>query len=622
MTRKKGKRTGAAWRARQAPALLRALGLRELGSVGKWVGLSSLVGFVGGLVAYGFHGLLHFLRTNLLVRAIGSTAEGVGQSGSILDRAWLVLLILPAGGLLVGWLTQRFAPEAEGHGTEQMIRCFHNLGGRVRRRVIWLKALTSAITISTGGSAGQEGPVAQVGSGLGSAISDLFRLSERERRVFLLAGSSAGIGALFTAPMGGALFAPEVLYRKPEFESDAIVPCIISSIVAYTTFTTLRGDASKVIAIPKELLERLVLDDPRQLLLYVALAFLCTLVSFLYVRIFEGVHAAFRRIPRLPAWVRPGLGGLLTACVALAIAPFAGGFGVLFGGYGLMEGSIAGSMSIGIMATLIFAKILSTTFSIATGGSGGVFAPSLAIGALLGAIVGQTAGAWFPSLGILPASFALVGMAGFFAGVAKTPITAILIVCEMTGGYGLLAPLMLVSVVHLLLAERWTIYDTQYKGMVDSPAHAGEFVVDVLERMKVQDLLEDAPKPQLVPENTTLRKALEIVSTADGYYFPVVDRDQKLVGIFSLSDVRRIFQQMEVADLVIVRDFMVEGVVTTKPQDTLNEAVQKLNEHGLHEIPIVDAEDPTRVLAMLSRNRLGAAYHRRLHTLKRSGVAP
>ena len=198
--------------------------MAELGSVGKWVGLSSLVGFVGGVAAYGFHGLLHLLSSNLLVRAIGSNSEGVGGGGSISGRAWLVLLFLPIGGLLVGWLTQRFAPEAEGHGTEQIIRCFHNLGGRVRRRVIWVKAITSAITISTGGSAGQEGPVAQVGSGLGSALSDVFKLSERERRVFLLSGASAGIGALFTAPMGGALFAPEVLYRKPEFESDAIVP--------------------------------------------------------------------------------------------------------------------------------------------------------------------------------------------------------------------------------------------------------------------------------------------------------------------------------------------------------------------------------------------------------------
>ena len=187
------------------------LGLTDLGFVGKWIGMSTLVGLMGGLAAVGFKWLLAVLRENLLERATGLQAEGLGGLG---NSVWLVLLILPIGGLIVGWLTQRFAPEAEGHGTEQMINTFHNLSGRVRRRVIGLKALTAAITIGTGGSAGQEGPVAQVGSGVGSAISDALKLTDRERRTFLLAGTSAGIGALFTAPLGGALFAPEVLYRK------------------------------------------------------------------------------------------------------------------------------------------------------------------------------------------------------------------------------------------------------------------------------------------------------------------------------------------------------------------------------------------------------------------------
>ena len=619
MARSKGNNRRAKVRAARVSRILRVLGLGELGSVGKWVGLSALIGFVGGVVAFGFHELLHLASTNLLARAVGSDAEGLGGAGG---HVWLVLLVLPAGGLLVGWLNQRFAPEAEGHGTEQLIKSFHALGGRVRRRVIGLKALTSAITIGTGGSAGQEGPVSQIGSGIGSGIADALRLTDRDRRVFLLAGSSAGIGALFTAPMGGALFAPEVLYKKPEFEGEAIIPCIISSIVAFTTFTTIRGDASKVIEIERGLLDRLALNDPRELLLYLGLALLCTVVSLLYVKTFNAVSAGFRRLTLVPAWVRPGIGGLLTAGVALALAPIAGTFGVLFGGYDLMDGSIAGTLSVGVMALLVAGKILATSFSIGSGGSGGVFAPSLAIGALLGAIVGRVAGEAFPSLGILPAAFALVGMAGFFAGVAKTPIAAILIVCEMTGGYGLLAPLMLVSVVHLLLAKRWGIYDTQVDGMVDSPAHAGDFVVDVLERMKVGELLQDAPEPQLISENTTLRKALKTVSTANGYYFPVVDAEEHLVGIFSLSDVRRIFHELEVADLVIVRDFMVDNVVTTHAGASLNEALQLLNEHGLHELPIVADDDPRRVLAMLSRNRLGAAYHRKLHALKRAGRAP
>ena len=597
--------------------ILRLLGHLELGHVGKWVGLSTLIGLVGGFAALGFERLLHYLREYGLKAVTGIEGEGLGP---LSDGSWWVLLILPLGGLVVGWLTLRFAPEAQGHGTEQMIRTFHQLGGKVRRRVIGLKALTSAITIGSGGSAGQEGPVAQVGSGVGSAISDALKLSVRDRRIFLLAGSSAGIGALFTAPLGGALFAPEVLYSKAEFEGDAIIPCLISSIVAYTTFSAVHG-TTKVISIPETILSQLSLHDPRELGIYVVLALVCAVVSWIYIKTFHGVHDGFKKIPKLPGPLRPALGGLLLALLALGIAPLAGGHGVLFGGYELMKSSIAGSMTVKIMVLLIVAKILATSLSIATGGSGGVFAPSLALGALTGAIVGQTAAGIFPHLGINPACYALVGMGGFFAGVAKTPIAAIIIVCEMTGSYGLLAPLMLVSVLHLLLSQRRTIYETQVPGQVDSPAHAGDFVVDVLARMKVEDVLEGARRPQLVSENTTLRRALDLVASASGYYFPVVDKDERLVGIFSLSDVRRIFQQMEVADVVIVRDFMVESVVTTRPDDSLNDALQRLNEYGLHEIPVVDAEDPRHVVAMLTRHILGAAYHKRLHALKRAADA-
>ena len=590
--------------------------LGDLGFAGKWVGLSTLVGVLGGLAAVGFEWILHALRVNLLERVTGIEEEGIAD---LSGRAWLLLVLLPLGGLLVGYLTQKIAPEATGHGTEQLVRTFHELGGRVRRRVIGLKALTSAITIGTGGSAGQEGPVAQIGSGVGSALAQSLNLSDRDRRVFLLAGSSAGIGALFTAPLGGALFAPEVLYRKPEFEGEAIIPCIISSIVAYTTFTTISGEAKNV-EISGEVLQTLALHDPRELLVYLALALLCTVVGWAYVRVFDGVQRGFGKLTRVPKAVRPAIGGLLLGLLAVGISSVSGKHGVLLGGYELMSSSIAGELAIGVMALLVVAKIVGTSLSIASGGSGGVFAPSLAIGALLGAVVGQTAADWFPSLGIEPACYALVGMGGFFSGVAKTPIASIIIVCEMTGSYELLAPLMLVSVVHVLLAQRWTIYDTQVAGLVDSPAHAGEFVVDVLERMQVRDLLDTAREPTVVRENTTLRRALDIVSDADGYYFPVVDGDGRLSGIFSLSDVRRIFQQMEVADIVIVRDFMVENVVTTTPADDLNLALQRLNEFGLHEIPVVDVEDPGRVLAMLTRNNLGAAYSKELHALKRAGA--
>ena len=594
---------------------MRRIGSDDLSSVGKWVLIATLIGLVGGVAAVIFEEMIAFVADHVLRGP--AHVDGEGASGALGWRILLFLGVPAAGGFVAVLLSVRFAPDAQGHGTEAMIRSFHERDGAVPRPTILVKAVSSAVTIGSGGSGGQEGPVAQIGAGLGSAVADGLRLPHRDRRIFLLSGASAGVGALFCAPLGGALFAPEVLYRKPEYEGEAIIPCIIASIVAYTTRTAITG-RSQVLEIDSGVRAALEFEDWRQLLIYLVLALTCAAVSFVYVRAFKGIHAGFERLP-FARPLRGALGGLLLGVLALAIAPLAGDNGVFFGGYGLMQSSIAGDLGVGLLLLLIAAKVIGTSLTIGSGGSGGLFAPSLAIGALTGAAVGKAAAELFPGLGLEPACFAFVGMGGFFAGVAKTPIASIILVCEMTGSYGLLAPLMLVSVLHLLLASRWSIYDTQVAGLVDSPAHAGEFVVDVLERMRVKDLLERFSKPTLVSENTTLRKALDVVSASRSTYFPVVDKEERLVGIFGLTDIRRIFREDEIADLVIVRDFMVEDVATVTPEDSLNDALQRLNERAIAQIPVVDAHNPRRVLGMLSRNNLGAAYHQRLRELRRLG---
>ncbi len=596
-----------------ARRLAQTFGLEEVGGLSRSAGIAALIGVLGGLAAVAFHWLTEVIKHAAIEAPLGLETEGLAS----FEPRLLWLLVIPAaGGLLVGWATHRLAPEAEGHGTEQLIRSFHRLGGAVRNRIIPLKAALSALTIGTGGSAGQEGPVAQVGSGIGSAIAQRLGLSERERRIYLLAGASAGIGALFTAPLGGALFAPEVLYRKEEFEGEAIVPCILASMLGYTTFTAITG-VKRAIPMSDELLEGLTFGGARELPIYVALALICTLVGWLWVHAFGAVAQLGRRFKHVPLGLRAGLGGLLLGALALALSPLTGSHGVLFGGYELMRDSIAGEIGLVALGILILAKILGTSLTIASGGSGGVFAPSLAIGALTGAAVGQIGATLFPALQLNPACFALVGMGGFFAGVAKVPVASILMVSEMTGSYSLLAPLMLVSVMHSLLSRNWSIYDTQVDGLVDSPAHAGDFVVDVLEELKVRDVVDSGSPPVVIDQNATLRRALDLVSTAQGSYFPVVDADQALVGIFSLSDIRRIFLETDVHNLVIVKDFMIDNVATVHLGDSLDEALRILNELAIHEIPVVADETENKVIGMLSRNNLGAAYHRRLRELKR-----
>lgn len=585
---------------------------RDLGRLTKWAVLSSLVGISGGVAAWLFRGLTRFLSTWLFEAPTGIDTEGVGGVGA---RAWLVLLVPALGGLAVGYLVQRFAPEAEGHGTDSVIRAFHRMKGVVRRRVILLKALTSAITIGSGGSAGQEGPVAQIGAGIGSSLAQTLHLSDRDRRLFLLSGATAGVGAMFGSPLGAALFMPEVLYRRSEFEGEAILPCITASIFAYATYTALAGH-HRAVELDPQLLEQLTFE-PAHIAVYLVLGVLCAVAGWLYTNLFYGVHKGFDRLKVVPKMLRPAIGGLLLGALALSLAPAGGAHGVLFGGYELIHEAIAGSsLAPKVLLLMALAKMLATSLSVSSGGSGGVFAPALAIGALLGASVGRGAEEFFPNLQLHAGAVALVGMGGFFAGVAKVPIASVVMVSEMTGGYALLAPLMLVAVVHLVLSTRWTMYRAQVNSQIDSPAHVGDFVVDVLQSVRVSDVLEEVRPPRLIHEDVTLRGAMKIVAGSHETHFPVVDDEERLVGIFSLSDLRRIFLENIVEDLVIVRDFMREQVVTVRLEDSLHDAQRLMTRRNVNALPVVSSQDPRKVVALLEHNAIGRLYNEQLARLK------
>ncbi|MCH2105072.1 MAG: chloride channel protein [Planctomycetes bacterium] len=593
----------------------RAFGQALFGPTSRWVLLAAIVGVCGGVAAVAFRWLIEVCTEELFHAPTGVTTEGIRDAG---PDWWLFLLIPAAGGLVVGLLVQRLAPEAEGHGTDSVIHAYHRLKGEVRQRVIFIKALASSITIGSGGSAGQEGPVAQVGAGIGSSIARALKLPVRDRRLLLLSGGSAGVGAMFCSPLGGALFMPEVLYKKSDLEADALIPCIISSIFAYATYTTISGD-HRAVELSPELLSSLSFSDPRELAIYLILGIACTLVGWAYTKVFYGVHALNQRSGGVPKFLRPMLGGLAVGAIALGLSLFTGESGVLFGGYGLMETAISGGLTIPVLLLLLAAKIVATSATISSGGSGGVFAPALAIGALLGAAVGQGAASLFPGLDINPAAFALVGMGGFFAGVAKVPITSVIMVSEMTGSYSLLAPLMLVAVIHTLLSQRWSMYEAQVPAPVDSPAHAGDFVVDILESLKVSDVIAEAHKPHLIRETTTLRKVLRTVADSKESYFPVVNADERLVGIFSLTDLRRIYLEDEAQDVVIARDFMVDSVVSATMEEDLHTVLTRMTTHHINALPVVDSEGEGRVLCILDRNELGRAYDRRLGEMRRSG---
>ena len=596
---------------RAAHAIQTLLKAAEFSRVSKWLALGVIVGVSGGFVGIGFEYAVAFASEHFLRGPTGLTGEGAAGIGS---RWWMILAIPALGGLLTGWLVSTFSPESEGHGTDSVIQAFHQERGLVRARVILFKGITSAITIGSGGSAGQEGPICQIGGGLGSWIGKLLKLSDRDRRTLLLCGAAAGLGAIFRAPLGGALFLAEVLYNREQLEGEAIVPCIISSIFAYVTYTSLTGDLH-VIHLAPEIMSNLHLHGLHEIPSYLVLAVVCALVGWFYVRSFYAMQAHFRKL-KLHRVLRPALGGLLLGALALALIPLTGETGVLFGGYALIDACVSGELALGALALLAVAKILATNLTITSGGSGGVFAPSLAIGACLGATVAVAGNALFPGLELDAPSFALVGMGGFFAGVAKTPLAAVVMVSEMTAGYGLLAPLLLVSTLHLLLSGRRSLYSQQVAGLIDSPAHAGDFLVDVLSQIRIDDMRDALRKPVLVNERTTLKEVLRIVADAQTSYFPVVDDDERLVGIFSLTDLRRISLEGVVEDVVIVRDFMVEDVITLTLDKSLDEVRRKMTEYHIHVIPVVEREDRGHVIGLLDRTDLGRAYDAHLKMLK------
>lgn len=565
--------------------------------------LSVLVGIVAGSGAIFFYFATNSVE-HLTLGQIGHfhpPQEGAPESSfDFIDSLsvpfrWFLFLFPAIGGIISGWLVYTFAPEAEGHGTDGAIEAFHRKGGVIRGRVPIIKTAASIITIGTGGSAGREGPIAQIGAGFGSFVATRLGLSVADRRILLLAGMAGGIGATFRSPLGGALFAVEVLYRDPEFEHEGLIPCIISSIIAYSLFGSVTGW--------KPLLDTPMFrfDNPSELLLYLALGIVCAFCGVLYVKFFYGLRDGFHKIP-IPNHLKPAIGGLLLGLLAMFIPQ------VLGSGYSWVQAALYGKMALWVMLVIALAKIVATSLTISSGGSGGVFAPSLVIGAMLGGAFGATAQILFPMMVQDPRAYVLVGMAGFFAGVANAPISTLIMVSELTGNYSLLAPLMLVCVVAMLVMRKNTIYEKQVACRFESPAHLGDFVIDILEGVKVKSLARKGKKPTLIPEGMTLPEILDKIAPAKTTYYPVVDAEELMTGIFSMTDIRRILNDDIPPTLVIAEDIATRNVITVTPEAELTDVMKKLTARNLDEIPVVDVDEPRKVLYMMSRRTLLAHY--------------
>lgn len=577
----------------------------------RWLVLGVVAGLGSGTLAIAFHagleGLSHLLQVHLAGLALphpsGEQLIG-GPAGP--SRPWLIPVFTTAVGLVTGLLVTRFIPKSlEGvtDGTDAMIKAFHTQGGLIRPAVPALKSGTAILTIAAGGSAGQEGPISQLGAGFGSLLAQKLGLTARQRRILLLAGAAGGLGAIFRAPLGGAITAVEVLYCE-DFESEALLPAVVSSVVAYTLFAFVFGGQA-ILATPNY-----TFTNAFELPFYLALAVAASLAARLFIRVFFAVKfKVFGPIAkRFGPTVAMMAGGLGMGLLGWRFPELCGS------GYGWLELAAGGQLDMLFLLGLFGGKLMATALTIGSGLSGGMFAPALFLGGSVGGVVGQAGHMWRPDVVTQPGGYVLVGMATFFAGVAHAPIGPLVMVCEISQGYGLLAPLMLCSAVALVLCDDIHLYENQVDNKFASPAHAADATTNILETLPVSSVFTPG-RTVVLEECVTLRAITDVIAATRDFVFPVQNEHGALTGLLDVHDARSVLFEPSLRDLVVARDLM-RPLAVVHPDTSLYDALMLFVETDLGQLPVVGPDRPDTVLGLLDRRHVFTAYSSTLAAIK------
>ncbi len=591
--------------------LLTDSGPLDLRLLGRMLLHAAAVGAAAGLIAAAFFGLLELGEDYFLnclagytpLRAAGELAERSNTDQSF--RPWLLIFLPAIGALLATALARRFAPECEGAGENAVIQAFHRKKSLMLPRVIWVKPIATLLTLASGGAGGREGPTAQIGAAIGSTVAGYLRLSERERRVLLVAGAAAGTSAIFRTPLGAALLAVEVLYRD-DFESEGLVPAVLASVMGYSVFIYFYGEATLFQTAAQYPFV------PSHLPYYALMALMLAVVGASYVRVMRLVE---RLSAKLPAWCRSAVGGLgvglMATVIVMATVPGMG-LGILGGGYGAAQVAIIGSSwlpdgysGVQLLLLLGVAKLLASSLTIGTGGCAGVFGPSLAIGALFGGAFGRFIQVAFDNPSIEPGAFALVGMGAFFGGLGHAPLGALVMVCEMAGSYDLLVPLMLAEAISFVALRRRTLYPAQVPTKHESPAHPGR-KLKVLKKIKVTDVVvRDREYESFTPDTRVpdIMKAVADTSWQD--VFPVLDQRGKMVGMVTPELLRLLAADRDLEDWAVAADTM-QPPVTIALDDNLRHVSQTMVAHNLRELPVIDEQ--SRIVGFLDESEIAQTY--------------
>jgi chloride channel protein, CIC family len=568
---------------------------------GNRLAVAGVVGVLAGLAAAG----LEWLIEEGSVRLVGRFTHVSGAG--VIHFDWGVLLLPAVGGLIAGLAVQLLARDEKGHGVDQLTRAFHRGLGRMPFRDPAVKTAATGLVISFGGSVGPEGPIAAMGSAIGTAVSRLWRLSPRETRVLLLAGCAAGIGAIFRCPLGGALFATSIIYREPEFESNAIVSSFVASVIGYSTYVVLWGADRPLLAG----VDALNYDTPWDLVWYAALGPLCGLVAIGFSLSLRVVEKKLVPASKLPRWATAALGGLVTGALACLLPQ------VMDGRYGFLEGALNGSLFAdagrswalwaGLLSLLVVAKVIATAATIGGGSPGGVLGPSVFIGGVVGAALGALGMAMFPESFSEPLRQSLipVGMAGVLSATMRTPLAAVVIVAEMTGSYGLIAPLMLVCVTSYVIGRRWGLNEEQVPTAADSPVHAADPILHLLDSVKVGSIMQ-TDWPLAVSPDTPLG---EIVSQTEPGTRPVVAvvEDGRLIGLVTASDLGAILASSGLPEFLVAEDAMTTRLVTLYPDEALYAALDMFDRSEHEVLPVVGRGRDRAWLGMLSRAQVASS---------------
>jgi len=530
---------------------------------------------------------------------------------------WSYLIVPVLGALLVGPLIAWFAREAKGHGVPEVMQALVMEGGRIRPRVAIAKIIASALCIGTGGSAGREGPIVQVGSALGSLIGQVLDLSDERIKNLVSCGAAAGIAATFNAPIAGVAFAIEVLMSELQVRMFGNV--VIASVSASVVSQMFLGDR------PAFSVPSYTLHAPSALFFYLLLGLASALAGIMFIVMLSWFEDLFDNWD-FPMALKPAVGAVLLGLLGLLYLRLPGvGFSsatdfqlgmplieniprVYGSGFTFIEEVLHGQVNVYLLAILIFLKPLATSFTLGSGNSGGVFAPSLFLGAMLGGAMGTLFAAWKPELAGPSGAYALVGMAAVFAAAARAPLTAILIVFEMSNDYSMILPLMVATITAGYLAQ--ALYPESIY-TIKLTRRGIRFVqgrdLDIMQSVLVREVMNT--EPVTVNRNASLKELYAMFEKTKHLGFPVVDDRGMLVGIVTLQDLENILARKgEEAMQLRVADVAVSDPVTVYADDPIWTAIQKMAPRDLGRLPVVSREEPGRLIGLISRSDILRAY--------------